>query len=138
MIPTKKQLRKKIKKNKLKLEKKPYFSLVKELIELQNKFLNKTYFELFQLIFEMILYPLYILYQLILGDYSPFYMLSLFKTYELWLDYFRFRELQEEVNSWISIVKQLDGPWISTNDSTYHLYVYADAMERLVVSQKTD
>ena len=86
----------------------------------------------------MILYPLYILYQLILGDYSPFYMLSLFKTYELWLDYFRLRELQEEVNSWISIVKQLDGPWISTNDSTYHLYVYADAMERLVVSQKTD
>ena len=46
-------------------------------------------------------------------------------------------ELREEINSWISIVKKVDGPWISTNDSQYHLYVYADAMQRLVY-QKTD
>jgi hypothetical protein len=137
MIPTTKRLKKRLKKLGLKVEGKPYFSLVEEFLDLQKKF-ETTFFEICLLGIDMILYPLYILYQLILGDYSPFYMLSLFKTYELWLDYFRLRELQEEVNSWISIVKQLDGPWISTNDSTYHLYVYADAMERLVVSQKTD
>jgi len=137
MIPTKKQLKKKIKKEKITIEKKPYFSLVKEFLELQQKFL-KPYFELLPLIFEMILYPLYVIYQCCIGDFSPFYMISLVKAYESWLDYFRFVELQKEIHSWMPIVKKVGGPWISTNNQEYHWYVYADAMERLVVCQKTD
>ena len=136
MIPTTKQLRKKIKKLKLKVEKKPYFSLVQEYIELEKKF-EKSGVELIPLIIEMILYPLYILYQFIQGDFSPFSGLTLIKTYEIWMDYSTFRKLKAEINTWISLVKQLGGPWISTNDSAYHWYVYADAMERLVACQKT-
>jgi len=136
MIPTKKQLRKKLKKLKLQIEKKPYFSLVQEYLELEKKF-EKSGFEFVSLIIEMILYPLYIIYLFIQGEFSPFSALTLMKTYETWIDYFAFKELKSEIDSWISIVKKVDGPWISTNDTAYHLYVYADAMERLVACQKT-
>jgi hypothetical protein len=136
MIPTAKQLRKKIKKLKVKVEKKPYFSLVQEYIELEKKFL-RPWLELFPLCVEMILYPLYILYLFIQGDFSPLSMLSLIKTYETWMEYFEYRRLKVELHSYITIVKKVGGPWISTNDSTYHWYVYADAMERLVACQKT-
>ena len=136
MIPSMKRLKKRLKKSGLKVEEKPYFSLVREYLELEKKF-SRSWIDLIPLIIEMILYPLYILYQLFQGEFSPFSMLSLAKMYESWIDYFRFCELDEEINSWKSIVKKLDGPWISTNDSQYHLYVYADAMQRLVF-QKTD
>ena len=134
MIPTKKQLKKKIKKEKITIEKKPYFSLVKEFLELQNKF-TKPYFEMLPLIFEMIVYPIYVVYQCIMGDFSPFYIISLVKAYESWLEYFRFIELQKEIYSWIPIVKKVGGPWISTNNGDYHLYVYADAMERMLTTK---
>ena len=136
MIPTTKQLRKKIKKLKLKVEKKPYFSLVQEYIELEKKFL-KPWLDLLPLLIEMILYPLFILYQFIQGEFSPFSVLSLVKTYESWMEYFEYRRLKVELDSWIPVVKKVGGPWISTNDSVYHWYVYADAMERLVACQKT-
>ena len=136
MIPTTKQLRKKIKKLKLKVEKKPYFSLVQEYIELEKKFM-KPWLDLLPLIIEMILYPLYLFYLFIQGDFSPFSILSLVKTYELWMEYFEYRKLKLELDSWIPVVKKVGGPWISTNESVYHWYVYADAMERLVVCQKT-
>jgi len=136
MIPTTKHLRKKIKKLKLQIEKKPYFSLVQEYIELEKKF-SKPWLDLIPLIIEMLLYPLYILYLFIQGDFSPFSLISLIKTYELWMEYFRFRDLKQELDSWILLIKKVGGPWISTNDSTYHWYVYADAMERLVACQKT-
>jgi hypothetical protein len=136
MIPTAKQLRKKIKKLKLSVEKKPYFSLVREYLELEKKF-EKNGIDFVCLLIEMILYPLYIIYLFIQGDFSPFSALTLMKTYELWIDYFAFKELKSEIDSWISVVKKVGGPWISTNDSAYHWYVYADAMERLVACQKT-
>ena len=136
MIPTAKQLRKKIKKLKLSVEKKPYFSLVQEYLELEKKF-SKPWLDLIPLLIEMILYPLYLFYLFVQGDFSPFSMLSLVKTYELWVDYFAFRELKSELDSWVPLVKKVNGPWISTNDSAYHWYVYADAMERLVACQKT-
>ena len=136
MIPTNKQLKKKIKKNKIHIEKKPYFSLVREYLELEEKF-SKDYIELIPLFLEMIAYPLYVLYQLIKGDYSPFHLLTILKTYELWSNYFRYCELQTELKTWIPTVKKIGGPWISTNDSKYHWFVYADAMERMV-SQKID
>ena len=136
MIPTTKHLRKKIKKLKLQIEKKPYFSLVQEYIELEKKF-SKPWLDLIPLIIEMLLYPLYILYLFSQGDFSPFSLISLIKTYELWMEYLRFRDLKQELDSWIPLIKKVGGPWISTNDSVYHWYVYADAMERLVACQKT-
>ncbi len=59
------------------------------------------------------------------------YMFSLMKTYQLWIDWLRFRELREKVDNWKMKVKSVGGPWISTNDPDYHVFVYADGMERI-------
>jgi hypothetical protein len=42
-----------------------------------------------------------------------------------------FDSLNSEIREWTRIVKSVGGPFISANDSTYHVFVYADAMERL-------
>jgi hypothetical protein len=134
MIPSLKKIQKKSKK--IIIEKKSYFSLTQEFLTLQKKFV-KPFFETLLLGIDMILYPLYVFYQLYLGDFSPFYIFGLSKAYELWIDYLRFLELDKEIQTWISIVKQIGGPWISTNNSDYHLFVYADAMERILLSRLT-
>ena len=64
-------------------------------------------------------------------DFSPFYVFSLVKTYQLWIDWFRFKELGQTIKEWTKIVKSLNGPWISTNNPDYHVFVYADGMERI-------
>jgi len=131
MIPTLRKI-KKLAKN-IQIEKKEYFSLTEEFLILKKKF-EQTFFELIPIIFEMI-YPLYILYRLTQQDYSIFYFFGLVKGYNLWFEYFRYCELKEEIRSWILVVKKVGGPWISTNDSDYHLYVYADSMERILLSR---
>ncbi len=109
------------------IEQKPYFSMANEYLTLKKKI------SLF-LIVDMILYPLYIYYQLFQGDYSPMYVFGIVKAYTCWKDLFRYFQLQTEIETWFFIVKLFGGPWISTNDSEYHIYVYADAMERIVLS----
>jgi hypothetical protein len=134
MIPSLKKIRKKSKGIHIKDQR--YFEVTEEFLSLQKQFV-KPIFEMIMLGLNMIVYPLYIIYQISCGDYSMFHFFGLSKAYELWMDYFRFLELQEETQSWISIVKQIGGPWISTNNSDYHLFVYADAMERILLSRLT-
>jgi hypothetical protein len=62
---------------------------------------------------------------------KPMFIFGMMKSYQMWIDFFRYSELYYEVENWHTIVKKLGGPWIATNDPTYHLYVYADAMERI-------
>jgi hypothetical protein len=62
------------------------------------------------------------------------YVFGIVKAYTCWKDLFRYFQLQTEIETWFFIVKLFGGPWISTNDSEYHIYVYADAMERIVLS----
>jgi len=136
MIPTKKELKKKLKH--YVIEKKNYFNLVEEYIQLEQKFEVETLFETFFLYLDFI-YPFYILYKIFTNTFSFLYMLSIYKSYKIMNDYIRYTELRSEIESWIFIIKCLGGPWISTNDSKYHSYVYADAMTRLIeVSQKID
>lgn len=128
MIPSLQKIKKKSKP----IEQKPYFSLTEEYLELKKKF-EVSYFELFLLFVDM-LYPLYIFYQILLGEHSIMFVFALTKSYQVWGDLFRYLYLQEEIESWIFYVKCLGGPWISTNNSDYHLFVYADAMERIYLS----
>jgi hypothetical protein len=62
---------------------------------------------------------------------SIFTMLSTHKAITLWVEWFEFTSLNSEIREWTKIVKSVGGPFISANDSTYHVFVYADAMERL-------
>jgi len=136
MIPTKKELKKKLKQ--YVIEKKNYFHLVEEYIQLQKKFEVQTFFETLFLYLDF-LYPFYILYKIFTNTFHILDFLSIYKSYKIINDYIRYTELESEIERWIFIIKCLGGPWISTNDSKYHLYVYADAMTRLIeVSQKID
>jgi len=129
MLPEWKSLRKKSKK--LEIPDEPYFELAEEYIALTSKFVFEGILNNALLWFDMIIYPLYILVRLCMMDFSPMYMFSLMKTYQLWIDWLRFRELREKVDNWKMKVKSVGGPWISTNDPDYHVFVYADGMERI-------
>jgi len=63
-----------------------------------------------------------------------FNMLSIHKTITLWQDWFEYQTLTKHVHRWMNIVRPIGGPFIATNDPDYHVYVYADAMQRIYYS----
>jgi hypothetical protein len=132
MIPKDKVLKKKLKLLKQKqIQKELYFELVHEYIELQEIFEVEDYLDKSMLLIDMILYPIYLIYKIIIMDFSPLDILSFMKAHELWIDYLRYRELKFKIEEWKSIVQLVSGPWISTNNPKYHDLVYADAMTRI-------
>jgi len=133
MLPEWRELRKRSKK--VLIERVPYFALAEEFTQLKKKFRCDTILDTFILWFDMVLYPLYIVYQLCMLDLSPMYVFALIKTYQLWIDWFRLAELQAHVDRWVITVKGLGGPWIACNDPVQHVFVYADGMERALLSR---
>ena len=132
MIPKDKVLKKKLKLlNQKQIQKELYFELVHEYIELQEIFEVEDYLDKSMLLIDMIFYPIYLIYKIIIMDFSPLDILSIIKTHELWIDYIRYRELKFKIEEWKSIVQLVSGPWISTNNPKYHDLVYADAMTRI-------
>jgi len=129
MLPEWKQLKKKARK--LNIPNDKYFQLAEEYINLKEKFQTEGIIELLHLWTDMVFYPLYIVIQLCMLEYSTMYIFSLIKTYQLWVDWFRLQELEVQVQSWKDIVRSMGGPWISANDPIYHTFVYADGMERI-------
>jgi hypothetical protein len=141
MIPSTKILRKQAKKLKLifDLDKKDYFKLTFEYIELKQVFLVDDFMDKIVLFIDMIIQPLYIFYKICSLEFSLLDSLSLMKSYELWISYIRFVELRSLIKEWKFMVQLVNGPWISCNDSLYHELVYADAMTRITeVYQKID
>jgi hypothetical protein len=84
---------------------------------------------------DMVIYPIYTIISWF-WSFSFTSILSMYRAYELWIEWFRFQELKKKIREWTSIVRELGGPWISTNDAEYHIYVYADAMERIQTCKK--
>ena len=118
-----------------------YFAMAQEYIELQEVFLKETLFGKISLWIEMLIQPLYTIISAIWMNQqlSMFAILNLKKTLELWMKWFRYQDLLTHIRKWMPIVRSIGGPFISTNDATYHMYVYADAMTRLrsaVLSKK--
>jgi hypothetical protein len=136
VLPEFKDLRRKCRREKIKIPEEPYFSQAEEFVNLQEIFIVDSFFASISLWIDMIFYPLYVIYKLCMQDFSPMFIISLTKTYRLWIDWFRFHELGKTIKSWKETVNKVGGPWISTNDPTYHVYVYADGMERLSHSIK--
>jgi hypothetical protein len=131
MIPDNKVLKKRCKRHKIRVKPDTYFQNAEEYIHLQTIFETESIFDLASLFLDMFLYPIYVIYQISILEPSPMFVFGLMKTYELWKDWFRYTELKFQISLWTLTVKKLGGPWISTNDPTYHIYVYADAMQRL-------
>jgi hypothetical protein len=115
------------------LNKKRYFSIAEEFVKLEQLFKLETLFEKVSFWIDMIIYPIYTLFSTVLYSQTLgiLTIMSIHKTVTKWQQYFRYVELKSEITIWKEIVRSAGGPFISTNDDTYHSYVYADGMQRL-------
>jgi len=129
MLPEWKDLRKKARK--IKLTDDEYFAMADEYTDLSRKFYCEELMDKLYLWFDMLLYPIYIIIRLCMLDFSPMSFFTLLKTYQLWIDWLRFRELEAKIETWKETVRSLGGPWISCNNPELHVFVYADGMERI-------
>lgn len=112
---------------------KNYFTIADEYVSLQRVFSRDTLLGKLELWVEMIITPLVMLCSAIMNMSMPdmFQMMSLQKCIQLWKDWFHMRELRSEIHSWMPIVRSVGGPFIASNDAEYHVFVYADGMQRL-------
>ena len=110
-----------------------FFQLAEEFTRLQNQFLKDSFYETLNLWIDMVVYPIISILMCLIQNEPPslMTMLSMQKTSTLWADWFRYRELLQEMKQWTAMTREVGGPYISCNDPTYHIFVYADAMERL-------
>jgi hypothetical protein len=136
MIPTNQQLRKQLTPEicyQILMRPKNYFTIADEYVSLQRIFSRDTLLGKLELWVEMIITPLFMLGSAILNMTMPdmFQMMSLQKCVQLWKDWFRMRELRSEIHSWMKVVRSIGGPFIASNDAEYHVFVYADGMQRL-------
>jgi hypothetical protein len=110
-----------------------YFSLAEEFVTLQRIFVKEEVYDKIGLWFDMIVSPILTILHAIWKQMMPsvFTMLSFQKCVTLWKQWFRFQDLKKQVHEWMKIVRSIGGPFISSNDAEYHVFVYADAMQRL-------
>lgn len=126
-IPTKEYLAKYI------LSDKNYFEIADKYVEYSEIFITETLFKTIELWVEMIIQPLCTLLYALYTQQMPsvFVVLGLKKTYELWQKYFEFQYYNSQIADWMQIVRSVGGPFISTNDPKYHIFVYAHTMQQL-------
>lgn len=133
MIPSNKKLRKLLRKKKI--EQEDYFKIADEFIQLQKKFVTQDTLSTISLWVDMVIYPIYTVISWF-WNFSFMSILSIYRSYELWIEWFRFQELKYKIREWTLLVRSVGGPWISSNDAEYHIYVYADAMQRIWTSKQ--
>ena len=106
-----------------------FFEVAEEFSELQKKFVKETLYERFFLWVEMLISPITAIVMCYINNEPPslFTSISFYKCIMMWFDWLKIRD-------WTRIVRSVGGPFISTNDSDYHVFVYADGMERLRTS----
>ena len=136
MIPENKLLRQRLTVsiiNDILLSPKNYFELADEYVSLQRIFSRETLLEKLELWMEMIISPLMMIVFAIFNGHVPdiLSILSLQKCVTLWKDWFRMREVRNIMQMWIRVVRSIGGPFIASNDAEYHMFVYADGMQRL-------
>ena len=109
-----------------------YFAIADEYVSLQKIFVRETVLDKANLWIDMLVSPIItLLFAIKKGSLDFFAGLSLHKCVKLWLNWFRWKELQGILREWVKIVRSTGGPYISSNDAEYHMFVYADAMQRL-------
>jgi hypothetical protein len=110
-----------------------YFKKAEDYSSLNKIFNPEDFISRIMLWVDMIVSPLLTIVTSIWNKELPsvFSFYSFYKTFTIWAEWFEYTVLQTEIHEWKRVVKSIGGPFISTNDTTYHSYVYADAMERL-------
>lgn len=136
MIPTNKEIRQKLTQAQIQyvlLNNKTYFKTADDFITLHKRFVPENLIAKVNLWVDMVVSPLISLFQIIFFGKLPdlFTILTIYKTACIWLDWFKWKEMQQTIREWIKIVRTIGGPFISCNDADYHMFVYADGMQRI-------
>lgn len=110
-----------------------YFAIADEFVTLQRIFVREGVYETVGIWFDMIVSPIFTILHAIWKQVMPsvFTLLSFQKCVNLWKQWFRFQDLKKQVHQWMNISHTIGGPFISSNDPEYHIFVYADSMQRL-------
>jgi len=110
-----------------------YFEVAEEYTLLDQIFKRDTVFENLNFWIDMVIYPFINLLSIIIYNQKLgiFTIMLIHKTVTKWQQYLRYTFLKEKTDEWKEIIQSTGGPIISTNDDTYIMYVYADAMQRL-------
>ena len=108
---------------------KNYFAEAEEFVRLTDKFLVAGW----DIWFEMIISPLLMIAICIYTRSPPDILsaMSTYKTIEIWMEWFKYKSVKSQFTEWKKIVDAVGGPFISTNDTRYMAYVYADGMQRI-------
>ena len=81
---------------------------------------------------DMVVGPLITIISFIMyGSYDMFSAVGFVKALMVFREWLKYYELSRKIKQWKTIVKMSGGPFISTNDPEYHVFVYADGMQRL-------
>lgn len=110
------------------LNKKNYFAIADEYIKLKQLFKTDTFYEKLGLFMKLIGS---LILSLLWKSSSLSLCFTLYRTIEDWKLYIRYLEMKHDITTWKTLVKNMGGPFISTNDETYYPYIYADGMQRL-------
>lgn len=105
-----------------------YFAIADKFVTFQKKFVVSTLFENIVLWVDMIIYPVFLLWWNPLSIMTGF---AIYKALKLWIEWYSFRFYARLIKNWVYLVRSCGGPFISTNDPSYHVFVYADGMQRL-------
>lgn len=115
------------------LNKTDYFADAAKFVELQELFVVDNMFDKAQLWLNMLIYPIITVISVLFygAEASIFSVFEFYKCATLWSQWFEFTELVQRVSKWSKLVRFIGGPFISTNDARYHVFIYADGMQRL-------
>lgn len=136
MIPSNKEIRSKLTQHQIQyvlLNDKTYFKIADEFTQLHTRFSRETFFEKIGLWMDMFVSPIISFVQIVFFHKIPdlFTLLTIQKTVSIWSEWIRWVELKAVIREWVKIVRTIGGPFISCNDAEYHMFVYADGMQRI-------
>lgn len=105
-----------------------YFADAEEYIQLHQLFKTETFYEKLSLFMKLIGN---LLLSILWKSQAMSMAFTVYRMVSDWREYLHYRELRRRLYEWKDVVHSVGGPFISTNDETYHPYVYADGMQRL-------
>lgn len=108
------------------------FEIAERYIQLRKQFKSESWVEFMTHMNELVLTPFIFLFMLMTGRASPLFILTTsLELFKLFREYYEYSNLRYKIQHMYIMTMFTGGPRISTNNSDYMPYVFADAVVRL-------
>ena len=109
-----------------------YFKDADEYVRLHKVYSPEDIWSKISIWIEMVISPLMTIITSIYYAELPGMLsaIGFYKCFWLWVEWFLYKDLSYEVSCWVNHVRELGGPFISTNDPKYQAFVYAHTMQQ--------